>query len=664
MIFAIFILASAFILVVVEWLRLKEISFFILRLVWIVVAAFILFEYSRTISQSMSEPRPLRILVDRSDSVAQVQNRKRHFEDALGVIRKRSQESKTPLEIYSFGSSLKHEDASITWGDLETRVESLDSILHEDSSASIVLMSDGQWQGHLSSQSPLTVVGPLEKRERDIWIYPQQNRVTAFLKNKVSLGIVVGQSGFSGKSVKVRAYRGKTQLEEKNVMLSSPETVVEFSFFPDRMGEELITFVVVPDESELSSLNNETWLTVRTVRDKIRILHVCGRPSLDLKAWRLFFTRQPDIDLVSFYILRSMEDDPEARDYELSLIPFPYDELFTTELDKFDIVVLQNFDFTQYFQGFYLENLRGYIERGGALLMIGGESSFQNYRDSALYEALPFSMGLERDSFEIKKDKISRVSDHPLVGRLKDLLAGLSISGRHRLGEKKDAEVLIGLESGNPFLSIQSMQRGRVAAINSDESWKLQMNTAVSSGGFFRLARKILQYLTFDPEVERGAWKSTPWKMGEAIRLESEREQKISWRVESLSVLAPWSLEFENLEKIEFEIPRPGAYRVTNKETALSRDYQSDEKPWLNEWLHVLTNQKALEELAVQSRGHVVGGDEISKISLETLSGRQILSEKKLLWLDENPFVSWAVGLLFLLCLCADWWLRFRKQWD
>jgi hypothetical protein len=207
----------------------------------------------------------------------------------------------------------------------------------------------------VKSSRPILSLNLGEESEKDIWFESVPQVATAFLKNRIKIPIVLGQKGLKGKTVTLEHFRGADLLESKEVTLDADRVSIELTHFPERMGEAFHFLRISGVPGELSTLNNLMGFRVRTVRDKIRLLHIGGKPSVDLKTWRYFLTRQPDVDLVSFYILRSMEDDPQARPSELSLIPFPYEELFSTELPKFDLVILQNFDFTLYFQSFYLD---------------------------------------------------------------------------------------------------------------------------------------------------------------------------------------------------------------------------------------------------------------------------------------------------------------------
>ena len=85
-----------------------------------------------------------------------------------------------------------------------------------------------------------------------------------------------------------------------------------------------------------------------------------------------------------------------APERELSLIPFPVNEIFGEELDSFDVVIFQDFHFKPYgIFGFHLRNIHEYVsEDGGAFLMIGGSNSFNsgNYGSTSLSEILPVKL--------------------------------------------------------------------------------------------------------------------------------------------------------------------------------------------------------------------------------------------------------------------------------
>ncbi|MEK7733577.1 MAG: hypothetical protein AAB318_05155, partial [Planctomycetota bacterium] len=171
---------------------------------------------------------------------------------------------------------------------------------------------------------------------------------------------------------------------------------------------------------------NQVSFLVKVVRDKIRIMHVCGRPSWDERFLRRILKNDPNVDLISFFILRSPTDNSEARNDELSLIPFPIDELFTQALSSFDLVIFQNFDYRPYDAAFfrfshYLNNIRKFVtDQGGGFVMIGGDISFSQggYDGTALEEILPVELNGGKDTIDLSRLKATLTNDglkHPIT---------------------------------------------------------------------------------------------------------------------------------------------------------------------------------------------------------------------------------------------------------
>ena len=127
-----------------------------------------------------------------------------------------------------------------------------------------------------------------------------------------------------------------------------------------------------PDEAVTE--NNTRSFVLKVIRDRVRVLLVVGRPTLGraLPA-RAAASRTPTWTWSSFYILRTSNDDTQTRnpERELSLIPFPMEEIFDTKLHTFDVVVFQNFGYAEPALSIasYERNLEQYVAGGGALLV-------------------------------------------------------------------------------------------------------------------------------------------------------------------------------------------------------------------------------------------------------------------------------------------------------
>ena len=126
------------------------------------------------------------------------------------------------------------------------------------------------------------------------------------------------------------------------------EERVSFDWLPDHPGTFVFRISTPVLGGEALTGNNEQTFTVKVIRDRVRVLHLCGRPSWDQRFLRAMLRRDPNVDLVSFFILRTETDEQPWNREELSLIPFPTYEIFEEQLRSFDLVIFQNFNFAPY----------------------------------------------------------------------------------------------------------------------------------------------------------------------------------------------------------------------------------------------------------------------------------------------------------------------------
>src|SRR6185312_6137588 len=155
----------------------------------------------------------------------------------------------------------------------------------------------------------------------------------------------------------------------------------------DQTGQFVYTVSVPVLPGEAVTANNSRSFVLKVIRDRMRVLLVVGRPSWDERFLRGLLKQDPNVDLVSFFILRSSTSQTKANENELSLIPFPVREIF-------DVVIFQNFAhkdraYANQVDSF-LPDIRDYVLEGGAFAMIGGENSFGDghYNDTELADIL------------------------------------------------------------------------------------------------------------------------------------------------------------------------------------------------------------------------------------------------------------------------------------
>ncbi len=308
----------------------------------------------------------------------------------------------------------------------------------------------------------------------------------AFVRNQVTVDVVIAARGFGALDVPVILKREGQVVAQKTVHLDGSHSRydVKLSFVPDRTGKFAFTASVPVYEGEALAQNNQRSFVLKVIRDRVRVLLVVGRPSWDVRFLRQLLKKDPNVDLISFFILRTPGDDPHSSQDELSLIPFPTQEIFQEQLKTFDLVIFQNFNHRPYRMSQYLDGIAAYVRDGGAFAMIGGDQSFSagDYAGTPLEEILPVTLfppgptAVDETPVQLKLSEAGR--RHPVTelaaGAANDSawtrlprLPGLNTTGPLKGG----AQALLSSAEGRPVLVVGEAGRGRVLALLTDSSW-------------------------------------------------------------------------------------------------------------------------------------------------------------------------------------------------
>jgi uncharacterized membrane protein len=361
----------------------------------------------------------------------------------------------------------------------------------------------------------------------------------------------------------------------------------------DRAGARVLEFEAEGDAKDVVPENNRRFLEVNVRRDRLRLLHVAGRPTYDVRALRTFLKSDRSLDLVAFFILRTTTDHVMASQSELALIPFPVDELFTEHLPSFDAVILQDIDAVEYGVAAHFRSLRDYVKKGGGLAMIGGPSMFGagGYADSPLAEISPVALVPTNKVADMAKF----VPGYTRLGREAPLLSGLralldeqlpEVSGTNLVGPAEArAYVLwehpdlppLGGASGDrmPILAVREVGDGRTLALTIDSTHKLRFGPeGLKSAGRAHgaLWEGMLGWLMRDARFELARAKA-PWPCisGRPYRIEVEAvgdaAGSVDLQIEALGQV-PQQKPIqvtprgggEGLPAFELEGPPPGGY--------------------------------------------------------------------------------------------------------
>ncbi|WP_243337257.1 glutamine amidotransferase [Anaeromyxobacter soli] len=348
----------------------------------------------------------------------------------------------------------------------------------------------------------------------------------AFVRNTVTVDVTLRARGFSDEEVRLVLRREGAVVASATVRLERGRDryTVPLSFAPDATGTFVFTVAAPVFPGEAVVENNARSFVLRVIRDRVRVLLVAGRPSWDVRFLRGLLKQDPNVDLVSFFILRSNADDAGPQQ-DLSLIPFPVAEIFGEQLRTFDAVVFVNFAYAPY-RGLEIERflpaLREYVRGGGALAMVGGEQSFGDgrYGETALAEILPVAPidGSSMAEGEIAPRLTSEGKRHPVTslapgdaaneGVWRGLPPVTAVNLTHALAPGAGASVLLEapavLVEGRPapLVAVREVGEGRTLAVATDATWRWGFLAAESGQGnraYLRFWNQALRWLVRDP---------------------------------------------------------------------------------------------------------------------------------------------------------------------
>lgn len=515
-----------------------------------------------------TEPGRVVVLVDGSRSMGVLEGARPRSE-AVAPLLARVLADVGEAEVYRFGTDLEvgaPEAFDLPGTDLGGALDALSERTAGERLAAVVLVSDGLDRGLLRhsweadpSAPPPSVPGPLTvyqvgRRQDvvDLSVRAVDAGGYAFIRAPFTITADLLGTGFANRTVTATLSRDGGTVTSQTVKLDADgKGRVKFEVVPQDAGRFAYAVTVPSYQGDAVPANDTMPVVVTVVRDRVRVLQVAGAPSWDVKFLRRFLKDDPSVQLVSFFILRTEEDlNSQYDERELSLIQFPYERLFSDDLPTFDVVVFQNFDYEPYFrQGFgshdtLLDNVRRYVEAGGAFVMIGGDRSFGSgrYGGTPIGEILPVELSTKKevpDPSPFVPVLTPEGARHPLtrvVGEATDNEVWWSrlhpLDGTNLpLRARPDAAVLLThptLKDADgaplPVLSVREVGAGRSLALTVDTSWRWSLSEAAMGRGnqvYLRFWKNALRWLMKDGALSR-VTVETPrenYAVGEEVRL-------------------------------------------------------------------------------------------------------------------------------------------------
>ncbi len=363
---------------------------------------------------------------------------------------------------------------------------------------------------------------------RDLAVADVEGTDFVLARNLAEVHVRIEAKGIAPERTKVTLTLDGEVQDFREVALSGDGTTeVALSFLPREPGRRLLVVEVPVLPGEASDRNNRFARVVNVVRDRLRVLHVAGHPSWDLRFFREYLRSKRGVELVSFHLLRDPEVAWDLPDEDATmLIPFPAEEIFVRSVESFDLVVFQDYEVPEADRERFAARLEQYVAGGGAFLFFGGDRTLgvQGPWPTHLGTLLPVlpprlaGRGMMTGPFQARvplkvrghpvfwggqgqTDLVRRVEAAPplpAIVALDEVAPGAETVIEAVMGEGP-ARGLPGEERGWPLVVVAGHGRGVVGVVTTDVLWRWAFEEGTSRL-YADLLDGIIAVLTKDPE--------------------------------------------------------------------------------------------------------------------------------------------------------------------
>lgn len=273
-------------------------------------------------------------------------------------------------------------------------------------------------------------------------------------------------------------------------------------------GAAVVALSAQPLPGEVSTANDQAVFDLDGIRRRLTVLLIAGAPNPGLRTWRLLLKSDPAVRLVNFTILRLPTEPLAAPVRDMALIPFPVDQLFSRDLGKFDLIILDQFANDNLLLPPYLANIAAHVRGGGALLVeagpeFEGPASLAGTALAPVLPARPDGGGTVTGGFVPALTASGR--RHPVTAPLGGVRFGKWY--RYETARKLRGETLLRTPDAAkaPLLILSHEGKGRVAMLLSDQFW-LWARGALShdmamAGPAQPLLRRTVHWLLGEPSL-------------------------------------------------------------------------------------------------------------------------------------------------------------------
>ena len=422
-------------------------------------------------------------------------------------------------------------------------------------------------------------------------------------------------------------------------------------------------------DGELTGRNNKAVKLLTGVRENLNVLLVSGLPHNGTQVIRSLLKSDPAINLVHFTILRTLGKIDPTPDDQLALIPFPVQDLFSKDLNKFDLIVFDRYIHRGFVRDEHFENMIDHVRGGRAVLVLAGPDYHTNFELPAtkLQQLMPVRpTGDEQTA--LYTPQLSDVGTrHPITSPFTDDQQTWGPFASLLPAQKDKGRKLMQAPGGQPLLVTATEGDGRVAVWLSNNWWF--WSRGIEGGGpQVAVMRRLAHWLMRQPDLEE-----------RRIELDvSGNTLQVSYHDVDpvpevpLTVTLPSGEEkavtLDESLKTTLRAEQDGLYsaRTTKGDViAYAVKGQVRDLEWRRE-----ANLPALKTLAARSGGAYIAAAEAENLRLRQIQpvsrthgpGWIGLPEKNNAALEgttQKPLIpAWLGLVLMLLALVGTWWLE------
>jgi len=602
------------------------------------------------------------------------------------------------LTLASFSSFIKPAAGFAEIADLapagNTDISSaLSEIMNRQRLSAAIIISDGQnTSDHDPAQIarflkvPVFTVGAGSNASlKDIAILNAAYPKTCYLKEKTEITLDLGQIGLDGARTVLTLRENGALRSQTPVTLDRAQNPVKITFEPEKSGLVRFDLEAAAVSGEVTLENNRYPFYMNVTAHKVRILHVESYPRQDFSAMQRLYAQNRDISFVSRFV-----DSPN-----------PKFKLKKADLNKFDIIVLGNINFTS-LPPELEKSIDEAITKNQAAVLFTGGPNFNITNKNILaarfpaeingeifYEELPYKPLLTPSGANNQITRLSPVAkiasymwtDIPELAGInyidlkdnpKTAFASSDILLETRLGPKS-----INRFMAAPVLIIKNIVGKKSAAILGNSFWFLKMGQLSSKNSMLydKFMSNLLLWLysredsaAFKIETDR-----TNYFADDMVYVSiTARNQDFSPMINPSFII---TLKDESMVKtalkvtpaevdagfyeFSFKTERPGQYEIAAEATDEKGKIQTGAAKFITnnssrEFLKLGSNFDLLKEISLKTGGKFYELSGISNLAAD-LPER---GHENIVKAEFKPFESAPVLWLLLALLALEWAIR------